>query len=170
MIDPAQGRRRLGIYDDLYACTVDAARSAKGEMEPKMTCPRAVEALMKQQDRLTGLLRLIDDGRWWTGDGACLIDQDEVCLQSERISAALDVVERLANEMAAENGTGTGSQLAPKARHDVPVLRASEDLVIPDDLGPFSPGPVDPHPEAIHASGGYERRAWSLSGGTSKLA
>ena len=84
MIDPAQGRRRLGIYDDLYACTVDAARSAKGEMEPKMTCPRAVEALMKQQDRLTGLLRLIDDGRWWTGDGACLIDQDEVCLQSER--------------------------------------------------------------------------------------
>ena len=135
-----------------------------------MTCPRAVESLMKQQSRLAGLLRLIDDGRWWTGDGACLIDEDEVCMQADRIGSALDVVERLANEMAAENGTGTGSQHAMRATHGVPVLRASEDLVIPDDLGPFSPGPVDPHPHEIHESGGYEQRAWGLSGGTSKLA
>ena len=61
-----------------------------------MIRPRAVEALNKQQDRLAGLLRLIDDGRWWTGDDACLIDEDEVCLQADRIGAALDVVERAA--------------------------------------------------------------------------
>ncbi|KQT50594.1 hypothetical protein ASG52_07245 [Methylobacterium sp. Leaf456] len=135
-----------------------------------MTCPRAVETLTKQRDRLVEVLRLIDDGRWWTGDDACLIDEDEVCRQADRIKAALDVVERLANEMAAEDGTGAGSQLAPKARHGVPVLRASEDLVIPDDLGPFSPGPVDPHPNEIHECGGYERRAKGLAGGVPKLA
>ena len=135
-----------------------------------MTCPRAVEALTKQHDRLGELLRLIDNGRWWTGDDACRIEEDEVCLQADRIKAALDVVERLAGEMAAEDGTGTGSQQAPKARDGVPVLRASEDLVIPDDLGPFSPGPVDPHPPEIHESGGYEQRAGGLSGATSKVA
>ena len=135
-----------------------------------MTCPRAVEALTKQHDRLGELLRLIDNGRWWTGDDACRIEEDEVCLQADRIKAALDVVERLAGEMAAEDGTGTGSQQAPKARDGVPVLRASKDLVIPDDLGPFSPGPVDPHPPEIHESGGYEQRAGGLSGATSKVA
>ncbi|WP_243912315.1 hypothetical protein [Methylobacterium sp. J-078] len=170
VLDPAQGSYRPGIYGDRHACTVDAPRSAKGEKEHEMTCPRAVESLMKQQNRLAGLLRLIDDGRWWTGDGACLIDEDEVCMQADRIGSALDVVERIANEMAAENGTGTGSQHAMRATHGVPVLRASEDLVISDDLGPFSPGPVDPHPPEIHESGGYEQRAWGLSGGSSKLA
>jgi hypothetical protein len=135
-----------------------------------MTCPRAVEALTKQRDRLVEVLRLIDDGRWWTRDDACRIDEDEVRLQAERIGAALDVVERLAGEMAAEDGTGAGSQLAPRERHAIPVLQATEDLVIPDDLGPFSPGPVDPHPHDIHESGGYEQRAWGLSSVTSKLA
>lgn len=137
-----------------------------------MTCPRAVEALTKQRDRLVEMLRLIDDGRWWTGDDACRIDEGEVCQQADRIGAALDVVERLAGEMAAEDGTGTGSQLAPKATHAVPtpVHHASEDRAVPEDLGPFSPGPVVPHPDAIHESGGYEQRAWGLSGGVSKLA
>ncbi len=87
-----------------------------------MTCPRAVEALTKQRDRLVEVLRLMDDGRWWTGDDACLIDEDEVCQQADRIGAALDVVERLAGEMAAEDGTGTGSQLAARVRHSVPVF------------------------------------------------
>ena len=137
-----------------------------------MTCPRAVEALTKQHDRLAVLLRLIDDGRWWTGDDACRIDEDEICLQADRIGAALDVVERLANEMAAEDGTGTGSQLAPKATHAVqtPGRHVSEDRAIPEDIGPFSPGPVVPHPNAIHESGGYEQRAWGHSGGIPKLA
>ncbi|NEU14962.1 hypothetical protein G3T14_23230 [Methylobacterium sp. BTF04] len=134
-----------------------------------MTCPRAVEALTKQRDRLVEVLRLIDDGRWWTRDDACRIDEEEVCLQADRIGAALDVVERLANEMAAEDGTGAGSQLAPKTRQAVPVHHASESLVVPEDLGPFSPGPVNPHPNEIHESGGYEQRAWGLSGGASKL-
>lgn len=142
--------------------------SGRGEKEPQMTCPRAVEALTKQHDRLAELLRLIDNGRWWTGGDACRIEEDDVCLQADRIGAALDVVERLAGEMAAEDGTG--SQHASKARHGVPVLRPAENLVIPDDLGPFSPGPVDPHPHENHESGGYEQRAWGLSGGTSKLA
>jgi len=137
-----------------------------------MTCPRAVEALTKQRDRLAELLRLIDNGRWWMGDHACLIEEDEVCVQAERIGAALDVVERLANEMAAEDGTGAGSQLAPKARQAAPVAvhHGSESLAIPDDLGPFSPGPVNPHPTEIHESGGYEQRSRGLSGGASKLA
>jgi hypothetical protein len=133
-----------------------------------MTCPRAVEALTKQRDRLVEVLRLMDDGRWWTGDDACLIDEDEVCQQADRIGAALDVVERLAGEMAAEDGTGTGSQLAARVRHSVPVLRASEDLGIPEDLGPFSPGPVAPHRNEIHESGGYERRAKGLAGDVAK--
>ena len=80
------------------------------------------------------------------------------------------MVERLAGEMAAEDGTGTGSQLAARARHGVPVLRASQDLGIPEDLGPFSPGPVIPHPNEIHESGGYERRAKGLAGGVPKSA
>jgi hypothetical protein len=126
----------------------------------------AVVALTKQRDRLAELLRLIDDGRWWTGDDACLIDEDEVRLQAGRIGAALDVVERLASEMAAENGTGAGSQRAPKARQAAPFAthHASESLAIPEDLGPFSPGPVVPHPGAIHESGGYEQRTWGLPG------
>jgi hypothetical protein len=95
-----------------------------------MTCPRAVEALNKQQDRLAGLLRLIDDGRWWTGDDACLIEEDEVCLEADRIGAALDVVERLANKLASENGTGSGSHYARKDRHAVPVTHASGDHVM----------------------------------------
>jgi hypothetical protein len=85
-----------------------------------MTCPHAVEALTKQRDRLVEVLRLIDDGRWWTGDDACRIDEDEVCLQADRIGAALNVVERLANEMAAEDGSGVGSQVTTKAKDATP--------------------------------------------------
>ncbi|MHC2103599.1 hypothetical protein [Methylobacterium sp. CM6246] len=137
-----------------------------------MICPRAVEALTKQRDRLVEVLRLIDDGRWWTGDDACLIDEDEVCLQANRIGAALDVVERLAGEMAAEDGTGTGSQLAPKATRAVPtpVHHSSENRAVPEGLGPFSPGQVGPQHDEIHASGGYEQRAWGLSGGVPNLS
>jgi len=137
-----------------------------------MTCPRAVEALTQQRDRLVEVLRLIDDGRWWTGDDACLIDEDEVCQQADRIGAALDVVERLAGEMAAEDGTGTGSQLARKATHasPTPVHHASEDRAVPQGLGPFSPGQVSPLHDGIHASGGYEQRVRGLSDGVPKLA
>jgi hypothetical protein len=87
-----------------------------------MTCHPAVQALNKQSDRLAGLLRLIDDGRWWTGDGACLIDEDEIRLQADRIGSALDVVERLAGRMAAEEGTGTGSQPALEGTGAVRVM------------------------------------------------
>lgn len=137
-----------------------------------MTCPRAVEALTRHQDRLTELLCLIDNGRWWTGDGACLIDEDEVCLQADRIGSALEVVERLAGAMAAEDGTGAGSQLASTAKTAVPVPNhsPSESRAVPEDLGPFSPGQVGPIHDAIHESGGYEQRAWGLSGGVPKLA
>jgi hypothetical protein len=135
-----------------------------------MIRPSPVEALTEQHDRLGALIRLIDDGRWWTGDDACRIEEGEICLQAGRIGAALDVVERLADAMAAEDGTGVGSQPASTSRHAVPIHSASEELVIPDDLGPFSPGPVDPHPHEIHESGGYEQRAWGLSGGIPKLA
>jgi hypothetical protein len=137
-----------------------------------MTCPPAVEALTKQGDRLAELLRLIDNGRWWTGDGACLIDEDEVRLQAGRIEAALDVVERLTGEMAAENGTGTGSQLAWSAKSAVPALDhpASESRVVPEGLGPFSPGQVGPLHDEIHESGGYEQRARGHSSSISEVA
>jgi hypothetical protein len=137
-----------------------------------MTCPRAVEALTKQRDRLVEVLRLIDDGRWWTGDDACRIDEDEVCLQADGIGAALDVVERLAGEMAAEDGTGTGSQLASKATHAIstPGHHVHEGRAAPEGLGPFSPGQVGPLQDEIHPSGGYEQRARRLSGGVPNLA
>jgi hypothetical protein len=135
-----------------------------------MTCPPAVEALTRQGDRLALLLRLIDNGRWWAGDDTCLIDEDEVCLQAERIRAALDVVERLTGEMAAENGTGP--QLASSARSAVPTSKqlGSESCTVPEDLGPFSPGQVGPLHDEIHESGGYEQRARGLSRGVSKMA
>ncbi|MCJ2125622.1 hypothetical protein [Methylobacterium sp. J-077] len=137
-----------------------------------MVCPRAVEALTLQQRRLTELIRKMDNGRWWSEDQACRIDEHEVCQQADVIGKALDVAERLAAEMAAEDGTGTGSQLAPKVRQaaPVPVHHASESPAIPEDLGPFSPGPVDPHPDVIHEAGGYDQRAWGLSGRDPKLA
>ncbi|MCJ2136560.1 hypothetical protein MKK69_21325 [Methylobacterium sp. J-026] len=136
-----------------------------------MISPRAVLALAKQQDRLTELLRLIDNGRWWTGDEASLIDEDEVCLQADRIGSALDVVERLANEMAAEDGMGTGSQLASRPGHALPrpTGLASGNEAVPEGLGPFSPGQVGPLHDLIHESGGYEQRAWGFSGSTAKL-
>jgi hypothetical protein len=139
--------------------------------KPEMTCPRAVEALTKQHDRLVGLLRLIDDGRWWTEDNACLIDEAEICLQADRIGAALDVVERLAAKMAAEDGTGGGSHPVSKEGHSVkvPIHSASEGCAVPVDLGPFSPGPVDPHPDGTKEPGGYEKRSWGLSDGGAKL-
>lgn len=137
-----------------------------------MTCPRAVEALTHQRDRLTELLRLIDDGRWWTGDDACRMDEDEVCLQAGRIADSLNVVERLANEMAAEDGTGVGSQLASRAVLAVtpPFSFASENRPVPEGLGPFSPGQVGPLHDVIHEFGGYEQRTLDLSGGVPKTA
>ena len=133
-----------------------------------MVCPHAVEVLTLQQRRLTELIRKMDNGRWWSEDQACRIDENEVCQLADRIAKALDVAERL----AVEDGTGTGSQLAPRVRQGapVPVHHASESLAIPQDLGPFSPGPVDPHPDVIHESGGYEQQACGLSGGIPKLA
>ena len=105
------------------------------------------------------------------GDDACLIDEHEVCLQADRIGSALDVVERLAVEMAVEDGTGAGSQLASKARRAVPdpIHLVSESSAVPEGLGPFSPGQVGPVHGEPHASGGYEQRAWGLSGGAPKL-
>ncbi|MCJ2013582.1 hypothetical protein [Methylobacterium sp. J-076] len=91
-----------------------------------MICPRSVEALTAQQGRLTELLRVIDDGRWWAGDAACRIDEDEVCRQAERIGAALDVVQRLTGEMAARGSSGTGSQLAQAPTHATPLRTAAE--------------------------------------------
>jgi hypothetical protein len=136
-----------------------------------MTCPHAVEALTKQRDRLVEVLRLIDDGRWWTGDDACRIDEDEVCLQADRIGAALNVVERLANEMAAEDGSGVGSQVTTKAKDATPghSHQASADRALPEGLGPHSPGKVGPVHDVIHEAGGYEQRSWGLSGGVPKL-
>jgi hypothetical protein len=135
-----------------------------------MIRPSQVEALTEQHDRLGALIRLIDDGRWWTGDDACRIEEGEICLQAGRIGAALDVVERLADAMAAEDGTGVGSQPASKPRHAVPIDLASEDRAVPEGLGPHSPGRVGPEHDVIHESGGYEQRAWGLSGGIPKLA
>lgn len=136
----------------------------------KMIRPHAIEALTDQHDRLTALLRQMDGGRWWSSDKACRLEEDEVGLQAERIRSALDVVTRLACELELEGGIGAGSQLAPKTscpstlpRHPAPESRA-----LPEQLGPFSPGPVVP-PRETHASGGYERRAWDLSGITTKL-
>lgn len=133
---------------------------------------RAVEALTRQRDRLTELLRLIDDGRWWTGDDACRLDEEEVRLQADRIGAALDVVERLANEMAAEDGTGVGSQVVAKPGDAAPAAIHPDAGrgAVPEGLGPFSPGPVGALHDVIHESGGYEQRAWGLSGGVQRLA
>lgn len=129
-----------------------------------MTCHRAVEALTKQQERLAEMLRLIDDGRWWSGDDACRIDENEVYLQADRIGAALDVIQRLATEMAVDNGTGTDPRLALNSSEDWP-----DPDVTPNVLGPFSPGSVGPVHDVIHESGGYERRAWGSSGDASRL-
>ena len=111
-----------------------------GEKEPEMIHPRAVEALIKQHDRLGALLREIDNGRWWSEDKACRIDEDEVCHQADRIGSALDLIERLAGEMAAEQGTGVGSHPVSTAKRAVP------DPIHPgsENLGPFSPGQVGP--------------------------
>lgn len=135
-----------------------------------MTCSRAVEALTKQHDRLTGLLRLIDNGRWWARDEACLIDEDEVCLQADRIESALDVVERLVSEMAAEDGTGAGSQLSSELGHAVPlpIHLACEDHAAPEALGPCSPGQVGALHDQIHEAGGYEQKARGFAGSVSK--
>lgn len=137
-----------------------------------MTCPRAVEALTKQRDRLSALLRLIDDGRWWTGDDACRIDEDEVRLQADRIGSALGVIERLAAEMAAEDGTGVGSQVTAKPKEGMADLfhLASGDGAEAGGLGPHSPGHVGPLHDVIHESGGYEQRAGGLSRGIPKSA
>ncbi|KQT56144.1 hypothetical protein ASG52_24425 [Methylobacterium sp. Leaf456] len=137
-----------------------------------MPCPRAVEALTKQHDRLGELLRLIDNGRWWTGNDACRMDEAEVGLQADRIGAALDVVGRLAAEMAAENGTGTGSQLASKARDAVvvPNRHAPESVAILVDVGPFSPGRVGPLHEEVYESGGYEQPVLGWFDGSPKMA
>ena len=136
-----------------------------------MIRPHAIEALAEQRDRLTALLRQMDDGRWWSSGKACRLEEDEVCVQAERIRSALDVVTRLAGELELEDGIGAGSQLAPKMSLSVERFRAlkrREARALPEELGPFSPGPVVPHRET-HASGGYERRAWDLSGVTTKL-
>lgn len=137
-----------------------------------MIRPSPVEALTEQHDRLGALIRLIDDGRWWTGDGACRIEEGEICLQADRIGAALDVVERLADAMAVEDGTGVGSQVSAKAKDAVPDLfnPAPDDSADREGLGPHSPGHVGPLHDVIHESGGYEQRAWGLSGGVPKPA
>lgn len=134
-----------------------------------MIRPRAIEALTEQHDRLTALLRRMDGGRWWSSDKACRLEEDEVGVQAERIRSALDVITRLAGELELEGGIGAGSQLAPKSSYPLTYSRhpAPESGAFPEELGPFSPGPVVPHRE-IHASGGYERRAWDLSGVTTK--
>jgi len=173
--DPPQRHWRPRIYGEVHDHRIDACfplAQAVAMKEHDMVCPRAVEALTLQQRRLTELIRKMDNGRWWSEDHACRIDEDEVCQQADRIGKALDVAERLADEMAAEDGTGTGSQLAPRVSQATPVAvhHSAESLPTPDDLGPFSPGPVDPHPDVIHEACGYEQRAWSLSGGSLKLA
>jgi len=135
-----------------------------------MIRPHAIEALAAQHDRLTALLRQMDDGRWWSSDKACRLEEAEVGVQAERIRGALDVITRLAGELALKDGTGTGSRLVPKTSAPSMLLRhpAPDSGALPEELGPFSPGPVVPHRE-IHASGGYEQRAGALSGGTAKL-
>jgi hypothetical protein len=135
-----------------------------------MIRPLAIEALIEQHDRLTALLRQMDDGRWWSSDKACRLEEDEVGVQAERIRSALDVITRLAGELELEDGIGAGSQLAPKSSYPStnPRLPAPESSALPEELAHFSPGPVVSHRET-HASGGYERRAWDLSGVTTKL-
>ncbi|MCJ2050315.1 hypothetical protein [Methylobacterium sp. J-070] len=135
-----------------------------------MIRPHAIEALAEQRDRLTALLRQMDDGRWWSSGKACRLEEAEVCVQVERIRSALDVVTRLAGELELEDGIGAGSQLAPAMSHPskLPSPQAPGSSALPEELGPFSPGRVVPHRET-HASGGYERRAWDLSGVTTKL-
>jgi hypothetical protein len=125
-----------------------------------MIRPHAIEALAAQHDRLTALLRQMDDGRWWSSDEASRLEEDAVGVQAERIRSALDVITRLAGELELEGGIGAGSQLAHPAPESGPL---------PKNVGPFSPGPVAPKRET-HASGGNERRAWDLSGVTTKLS
>lgn len=136
-----------------------------------MIRPHAIEALAEQHDRLTALLRQMDDGRWWSSGKACRLEEAEVSVQAERIRSALDVVTRLASELELEDGIGAGSQLAPVMAHPskLPRPQAAGSCALPEELGPFSLGPVVPHQET-HASGGYERRAWDLSGVTTKLS
>lgn len=93
-----------------------------------MIRPHAIEALREQRDRLTELLRQMDDGRWLPSDGGRHPDEDEICVQAERIGGALDVVTRLAVELEMEDGIGAGSQLAvARAYPSVPPLHPALD-------------------------------------------
>ena len=64
-----------------------------------MIRPHAIEALAEQRDRLTALLRQMDDGRWWSSGKACRLEEDELGVQAERIRSALDVITRLEPEL-----------------------------------------------------------------------
>jgi hypothetical protein len=136
-----------------------------------MIRPHAIEALSEQRDRLTELLRQMDGGRWWPSNGGRHLDEDEICVQAERIRGALDVVTRLAGELELDDGIGAGSQLvAGRSYPSVPpFLPALDGAALQEDLGPRSPGPVVPRRERIHASGGYERRAVGLLGAIPNL-
>ncbi|GJD44881.1 hypothetical protein AFCDBAGC_2750 [Methylobacterium cerastii] len=66
-----------------------------------MNSRNAIEALTLQNQRLTGMLRGIDNGLWWATDPAAKLDADKILVQAEIIRAALDETSVIAARIAA---------------------------------------------------------------------
>ncbi|SEP09720.1 hypothetical protein SAMN02799625_04662 [Methylobacterium sp. UNC300MFChir4.1] len=65
-----------------------------------MTSQDAIDALALQNQRFNDLIRLVDDGIWWSSDAAAKLDAAAIFAQVDHIRIALDEITRLANQMA----------------------------------------------------------------------
>ncbi|MHC2021347.1 hypothetical protein [Methylobacterium sp. CM6247] len=50
----------------------------------------AIDALALQHQRLTGMLRNLDGGIWWSSDAAADLNADKIKAQADLIGLALD--------------------------------------------------------------------------------
>jgi hypothetical protein len=58
-------------------------------------CATAVAALRRQSDRLSQIMRDIDDGRWWPSDAPGRDDGYTVTHHAKRIEESVDEIERI---------------------------------------------------------------------------
>lgn len=61
----------------------------------------AIDALALQHQRLTGMLRSMDGGIWWSSDAAADLNADRIKAQADLIGLALDELSGLIKKIGA---------------------------------------------------------------------
>ena len=62
-------------------------------------CADAIATLKQQVARLNGIMRDIDDGRWWPSDALGNDDAESVSLHAKRIEESVDEIVRIVAAM-----------------------------------------------------------------------